>query len=41
MEATRAFVSLAASEEQNVEFIPKEDRHRTDTLDPNLEKWPI
>ena len=37
LEATTAFVTLAASEGQNVEYIPKEERHRTDALDPNLE----
>ena len=36
--ATKAVVSLAAEEGQNVKYIPKEDRQRTDALDPELEK---
>ena len=37
-EATEAIASLAIIEGQKVEYIPKEERHRTDTLDPNLEE---
>ena len=37
--ATKAIVALAAEEVQNVKYIPKEDRYRSDALDPELEKW--
>ena len=37
--ATRAIVALAAEKGQNVRYIPKEDRYRSDALDPELETW--
>ena len=37
--ATKAIVALAAEEGQNVKYNPKEDRFRSDALDPELEKW--
>ena len=38
--ATKAIVALAAEEGSNVKYNPKEDRFRSDALDPDLEKWP-
>ena len=40
-EATERITSFAIREGQSVKHIPKEERHRLDALDPDLEKWLI
>ena len=40
-EATERVTSFAIREGQSVKHIPKEERHRIDALDPDLEKWLI
>ena len=40
-EATERITSFAIRERQSVEHIPKEERHRIDALDSDLEKWVI
>ena len=40
-EATEAIMSSAIIEGQKVEKFQKEERHRSDALDPNLKKWLI
>ena len=40
-EATERITSFAIREGRSVEHIPKEERHRIDALDPDLESWLI
>ena len=40
-EATERITSFAIREGRSVEHIPKEERHRIDALDPDLETWLI